>query len=109
MLKRLKHSYFINNIEYCGNTVLWDLRINKYLHRDNDLPAYINHDFDFKEWWQNGKLHRNGDTGLGRIPAHVRELGLTCICPLVTYTSFNAGKKENITEILIYQNCSICN
>ena len=104
----MSYIYYFNNVKYETCSIKeWTIDNDKKLHRDGDEPAWISS--WLTEWWKHGKLHRDGDTGLGRIPAHVRELGLTCICPLVTYTSFNAGKKENITEILIYQNCSICN
>jgi hypothetical protein len=61
MFSGLRRSYFINNIEYCTITRVWDFVIDKYLHRDGDLPAYISHEFGDLEWWQNGKLHRDGN------------------------------------------------
>jgi hypothetical protein len=31
---------------------------NGYLHRDNDKPAFIDHGFNVKEYWNKGKKHR---------------------------------------------------
>jgi hypothetical protein len=58
-IKTLKYTYFIDNLEYCGILQVWDSNLDIYLHRDNDLPAYISN--TLKEWWQNGELHRDND------------------------------------------------
>lgn len=34
-------------------------RLDGKRHRDNDLPAYI--DGDYQEWYQHGKTHRDND------------------------------------------------
>jgi hypothetical protein len=43
---------------------------NGYLHREDDLPAYIHHQpgSSCQIWYQHGKIHRDGDQ-----PAHISE------------------------------------